>query len=463
MNDGASQIVANQIYDGLIRISSKLVLEPALAKSWITSKDGLTLTFHLRTDAKFHDGRAITAVDVVFSLTRAMSSAVVAKLYDCIERDMHGRPHIYAIGLHTVTITLKKPFPPILSVLAGVTAKILPDDFVRRNPKFFEAPIGSGPFQFVIRDDKKREIVLRGNASYYDGAPKISLMVLKESTLSQAVALTEVESTHEIVTPPLPARHEVFRTGKRLSSPVVATWVIGLNTRLPPLDRIEVRRALKTALEMDSFRKEFYPDAMPAYGYIPPGLPGYLHKKVSTPAKADASVLRNLPAIKVEIPDALESVDQMSAHLKNIARRAGIEIEVVPTPWDQLMNGYTAHRSAAFLVSMSVDYPDSEFLLQNFESKNADSFSGLKDPELDRLIHESRTAQDRVKREALHLKAVRRLESLAVAVNLFHPRQNLWVHECVQGLSPHLMGDIYLDYRKVQIDETCMNLKVAKR
>lgn len=464
MNDNASQVVANQIYDGLIRVSEKLILEPSIAKTWSTSKDGLTLTFQLHEGARFHDGNPVTASDVVFSLTRAMNSPVVGKLYDCIVRDQANQPRIKALGPKAVTIELKKPFPPILSVLSGVTAKILPRKKVEQNPGFFNAPIGSGPFRYVSRDEIAREVTLESFARYHDGVPKITRMILKEASLPASVALATQDDAHEIVNSHLPAHHAVFRKGRRISSPVVTTWMIGLNTRVQPFNKIEVRRTLKQALETDQFRKKFFPDAVQAFGYIPPGLPGYLKEPLFKPKSVPRTkAMESLPEIPIAIPDSLDSVNEMVSHLEDAARSAGIKINGKLTEWDQLIADYSAHKSAAFLVSMGVDYPDVEFLLQNFESTNLDSFSGVKDAELDRLIRASRLAQDRVTREQLHLKAVKHLESLAVTINLFHPRQNLWVHECVQGLKPHLMGDVYLDYRGVHIDQGCMNLKVARR
>ncbi len=467
MNDGASQTVANQIYDGLIRISERMDLEPAIAESWATSSDGRTITFHLRREAKFHDGSKVTSDDVVFSLARAIESPIVGSLYEYIARDSSGKPKLIAVDLQTVNVILKAPFPPILSVLTGVTAKILPRLLLQSNPKFFEAPIGSGPFRFVSRDETARSLTLAGDPHYYGGVPKIQTLVLKESSLPEAVSLARSGTASEIATHPLPFEHEVFRDGKRLTSPVVATWIIGLNIRIAPLNRLSVRLALKQALEDDSYRKRFYPDALPAYGYIPPGLPGHIGihraKPSATLSDSDRKTIQSLAPIVIQIPDALENVTGMAAHLEQTARMSGIKITVVPTQWDQLMDGYTKHTSQAFLVSMNMDYPDSAFLLQNAESTNPDNFSGLQDQELDRLVAKSRLVQDRVERDRIHTLAVKRFEDQAVTINLFHQRQNLWVHRCVSGLVPHLMGDIYLDYRQVHIDESCMKMKVANR
>ncbi len=58
-------------FSGLVSFDPQLNLTPDLAESWDVSDDGMTYTFHLRTNAKFHDGRAVTAPDFVYSLERA--------------------------------------------------------------------------------------------------------------------------------------------------------------------------------------------------------------------------------------------------------------------------------------------------------------------------------------------------------------------------------------------------------
>ena len=67
---GVEQDVLNQIYDTLMYYNpdGKHDPEPRIAESYEISEDGLDYTFHLRDDVKFHDGAAVTADDVVFSL-----------------------------------------------------------------------------------------------------------------------------------------------------------------------------------------------------------------------------------------------------------------------------------------------------------------------------------------------------------------------------------------------------------
>jgi len=104
---------------------------------------------------------------------------------------------------------------------------------------------------------------------------------------------------------------------------------------------------------------------------------------------------------------------------------------------------------------MNMDYPDAEFLLKNFESTSPDNFSGLKNKKLDLLLKATRRQQDRKKREALYLKALKLTEESAVTINLFHPRANYWISNCVEGFEPNILSDVYIDYSKVSLKSDC--------
>jgi ABC-type transport system substrate-binding protein len=62
-----------RVFSGLVSFDPQLNLTPDLAEKWDVSPDGMTYTFHLRQNAKFHNGRAVTAEDVLYSLERAAS------------------------------------------------------------------------------------------------------------------------------------------------------------------------------------------------------------------------------------------------------------------------------------------------------------------------------------------------------------------------------------------------------
>lgn len=462
MNDGASLVVGNLIYDGLLKFSPTLKLESAIAESWSTSKDGRTLTFKLRESAKFHDGTKIKAQDVVASLMRALSpESKVRKYFDCIlgadeKSGMAGNSLIglTAINEHTLRIILKYPFPPFLSVLAGATAKILPSKYLN-NPDFFKNPIGSGAFKYSGINVEKKEMTVVAFPEYYGNIPKISKMILKESSEEDALKMASNGEIQDLANWPLTSNNKAFLIGKKISSPVASTWIIGINTTKKPFNDLNIRQMFKMSIDTEGFRLKFYPDAIPASGYIPHGLPGSQVKfdlgiKAIKPPKSKISIV---------IPIELASAQEMKLFFESDLRKKGWNIEIVLMPWDQLMDGYAKKGHQAFLVSMNMDYPDAEFLLKNFESTSPDNFSGLKNKKLDLLLSKSRMQQDRKKRESLYREALKLTEESAVTVNLFYPRANYWVSKCVEGFQPNILSDIYIDYTKVSLNSNCVEKK----
>jgi len=199
--------------------------------------------------------------------------------------------------------------------------------------------------------------------------------------------------------------------------------------------------------------KKFYPDAKPAFGYIPPGFPG--HKRA---AKKHTLLEKTPPKdlIKIHVPQELAKSKEMAEFFEEQLKMKGWNVEVLLTKWGEMMKGYNEKSLQAFLVSMIVDYPDSEFLLNNFESTNTDNFSGIADKKIDRLIKESRKTQDRVKRQEIQKLLSERVNELTLTVNLFHSRAHYWVHDCVEDFRPNLLAVAYTDYRKVKFNQECL-------
>lgn len=461
MNDGASLIFSELVYEGLLRFTEDYGIQPAIANSWSTSSDGLVLTFKLNPNAKFHNGEAITAIDVKESLSRNVSpESLVYKFYDVIEgaKDYFARESESVTGIKvidnlTIEIHLEKPFPPILYVLAGGTAKILPSKLID-DKDFFKKPIGSGPFKVQQISDK--QIHLSKFYLYYGVEPKIPEIILELLDQEEAIAKASIGLIHDLSSWPMNGTENVFQTGKDISSIVADTWIIGLNTRIKPFDNLKTRRLFQASIDTEKFKNTFYPDAKPAFGYIPPAFPGHQTSKLNHEI---ATIEVPADEITIYIPQELARSQEMADFLEDELSKKGWNIKVLTLKWEEMMKGYNQKSLQAFMVSMIVDYPDPEFLLNNFESTNPDNFSGINDQKIDQLISDSRHTQDRIKRQNLQLALAKRVDELSLTVNLFHSRAHYWVHECVEGFKPNLLAVAYTDYRKVSLNQDCLKEK----
>lgn len=461
MNDTASLVVANLIYDGLLKFKPNLEIEGALAKSWSTSLDGKTITFHLKDNIYFHNGDEINADDVVESLKRAASkTSQVFKYYDAVvgAEEYHAGLNKEVVGLKsidrkTVQINLKYPFPPFISILAGATAKVLPKNLLAK-PDFFKSPIGSGMFAVEAINSETKELSLRRVSSYYGNKPEFEKMILKATTESEAKQLALLGKVHDIANFPLPASDPIFLSGKNISGPVAATWIIGLNSRVQPFKDIKLREAFIKSFDTDKFRKLFFSDAAQAFGYVPTGIYGH-KRKAETQATIKFENNAKKRKITIAVPEELAQAEEIKSFIENEWNSKGWQVTVQLIAWDKLMKGYVEHTHQAFLVSMNMDYPDTEFLLRNFESTNPDNFSGVNNKQLDQALKLARKEQDRKKRQSLYSEALKIIESESVTVNLFHPRANYWTNNCVNGFQTNILADVYIDYSSIKLDESC--------
>lgn len=445
MNDEPSLIASNLIYDGLVKFSPNLTIESAIAESWTTSLDGKTITFILRKDAKFHNGEKIEAKDVTYSLSRLSSSkSIVKNLYDCIQS-------VKEISPEKVSINLKWPYPPVFGILAGATSKILPMKYADQS-HFFDNPIGSGAYKTIKIDEQEKTILFEANNQYYLATPKLSSIILKEvSTEDEAKKLAKERKIDDLTHWPLTGNDSIFNYGQKFSSPVFETWIIGMVTNLKPFNDTEIRKSFRASFDQEKFRKKFYPDANPAWGYIPLGVSG----SRSVPIKKEQVGKISKMPIHIAIPKELSNSVEMKIYIENEFKSLGWNVTVDLTNWDELIGGYSTRKFQSFLLSMNMDYPDADFLLKNFESNNKDNFSAIKDAKLDKAIIKMRTINDKSKRLKAYEEAINIIDDLALTINVFHPKANSWVSKCVRGFEANLLSNVYIDYRTLHFDEAC--------
>ena len=282
--------VANQIFDGLVAFDAHLNVVPALAQSWSASRDGLVWTFHLRKGVQFHNGREMSAEDVVYSLSRLLDPAVGSRnspLLDKVKGAAEFRAGttkvlegIKAIDRYTVEVSLSEPFVPFISILGMAHTSIVPRDEVERlGPDFGTAPVGTGPFRFV-RWVRGQEILLEANKHYFGGRPaldRVRFVIFPGDTQSDMLKAFEQGELEE--SPLTPDRRKEFleaATYKVIRKPTLSLRLYGFNLERPPFQKREVRQAFNYAIDKIRLNQEVYGGRyVVARGILPPGMPGY--------------------------------------------------------------------------------------------------------------------------------------------------------------------------------------------
>ena len=170
------------VYSSLFRLGPDLTLQNDLATAVETSTDGKTYTIHLREDALWHDGKNVTADDVVFTIESIQSkdhNSPIAPTFQGVS--------VQKIDDKTVKFTLQKtPYAPFISSLTvGILPKHVWENIPAKTASFAEQqlkPVGSGPFKFeeIVTKKKTGEITsisFARNEEYYGQKAHLSNLV----------------------------------------------------------------------------------------------------------------------------------------------------------------------------------------------------------------------------------------------------------------------------------------------
>lgn len=241
--------VLQQIYRGLLTTDPE-TLAPVgdMAESWEVSEDGLVWTVRLREGLTFHDGTALTASDVVYSLNRIRDEATGATL----RSDLEPVESVEAVDDLTVRIALARPYGVLAAVLATpVWAAIVPEE----GGDLVAEPVGSGPFRFVGQIERT-SISLERFEDFHDPErpflDAVEFVVVPDESARVAALLSGQVDLLDAVSLPLAGQVEAAPGVSLLA--YESAWVdeFGMNTQRPPFDDVRVRRAIAMAIDKEA-------------------------------------------------------------------------------------------------------------------------------------------------------------------------------------------------------------------
>ena len=174
------------IHDALVRPYPGQKMGPSLAQSWEESEDGLTYTFKLRPELKFHNGDPVTADDVRFSFERYQGTGAQT-LKDHVSE-------VEIVDPLVVRFHLKEPWPDFMTFY-GTTATaagiVVPKKYLTEvgDDGFKRHPVGAGPYKFVSSKPGV-EVVLEADPGYWRRVPAVKTLVMRSIPDATTRALT---------------------------------------------------------------------------------------------------------------------------------------------------------------------------------------------------------------------------------------------------------------------------------
>jgi peptide/nickel transport system substrate-binding protein len=345
-------------YDDQGRLVPDLAMETPTVENGGISKDGRTVTYHLRPGVTWHDGAPFTADDLIFTWHAIMNprNEVPDRVgYEGIES-------IAKLNDLTIAVHLKRPYAPFIADFftpAGYdNFVILPRHLLARysdinRVPYNLAPVGLGPYR-VVHYEPDNLIKLDANPHYWRGAPglrEIDIRIVpNDNTLATLIRSHEIDFYYRVP-------HKVSRILHDLAgTTIVSSWFtrfidIGFNTTSPILSDVRVRQALAYATDKPALvQKVTYgadliadSDQPPSLWAYNPAVPHYAHDIARAAALLESAGWRMGPdgvrekngaRLRIGLAGAAGDITSLTTRevLQAQWRQVGVEAEIKSYP-----------------------------------------------------------------------------------------------------------------------------------
>jgi oligopeptide transport system substrate-binding protein len=448
------------VFSGLVMLDQNLNIRPDLAETWEVSGGGTIYTFKIRENARFHNGREVTAQDVAFSWERAASpelasDTVLTYLADIVgvrEKALGQAENISGVKVideKTLQVTIDAPKPYFLMKLTFPTSYVVDEENVSAGEEWARQPNGTGPYK--LTEWRSNEyIVYTANSDFYLGAPSIPYVVVKIyagddvrlfETGDIDVAGVGLYDVQRMLNPAEPMSRNLV-TGVNL-----CTSYVVFDATVPPFDDVNVRKAFSMAFDRQRYVDVLYRGvALPAVGLYPPGLPGFDYGLQGLPYDP-AQARELLKQSKYGGPEGLPEITYTNSGIGSyiggtVAALAemwqtnlGVTIKVENLDYnfyyEQIFSG---NHGQIFDGGWCADYPDPEnFADVLFHTGVPQNHGGYSNPELDALLEAARIEPDVTKRIAMYQEAERTIVNDAPVLFTTHSLSYELVQPYVKG------------------------------
>lgn len=426
INDVVSQRIANQIYEGLVKLDQKnLSIIPAIASRWEFNSDLTLWTFHIRSNVKFHDnacfpngkGRFVKASDIKYCFDKLCEDGDANAAFEITFKDkVKGANEYYASTKNkhplaggvsgviapddsTVVISLNSPFASFLNILSAPSGYIYPKEcFDKYGKAMSENCVGTGAFQ--IKNVVRGEVVMLeknneywkndeyGNKLPYLDFVKFSFLKEKKSEMLEfkrgnldMIFRLPIEMIPEIMGKLDDAKNRKV-SFEIQSVPALSVYYNGMLCTGPTFNKKEVRLAFNYAVDRQKLVDyTLQGEGIPGiYGIVPPvdcfkdagynfkDLKGFnFNPKLAKEylAKAGYPNGKGFPKVALQINSAGGERNIQIAEViqKSLKENLNIDLEISTVTFAEHIDAYQSGKVEFFRTSWIADYPDPETFL----------------------------------------------------------------------------------------------------
>jgi len=402
----------SNIYETLVSFDVDMQFVPMLCTGY-SNVTNRTWRFYIRPGVKFHNGKTLSAEDVIYSLGRARNHR--ASVYKSM---LAGIDSIRKVDSLTVEISTAKPCPNLINTLTMIS--IIP---AQSDP--VEKPVGTGPYSIAVFNG--RDILyLDKFKSYWGEEPffnKAEFHIIKDDSLRVEKLLSGKMDVDANVMENYRTRLSGDSKVTLVTKPGATITILGLNTSGKsndnPLSDIRLRQAISLAINRrEMVTKACHGHAVPANQIATQAIFGY-DPNLSEIEQNIEKARRLIHPLKTSDPIKLTIKVSTAAWfegqiLAEFLAPIGIKLTVDTLSWTELYNSIESGQAKFYLMGFAYSFGDASELLNDMvhSKSGAQDFgvrnlAGYINPKLDQIIEQADREFDPVRRKQLLQEAIR--------------------------------------------------------
>ena len=399
---GTREVLFN-VYEGLVKPDTKGNLVPAVASEYLISDTGDTFTFTLRDGVLFHDGNAVTAKDVVYSIKRAAGLETGTPLIDGFGAVVS----VEATDDKTVVVKLNEPN---IEFLALFTAAIIPDG----NDPTSEV-IGTGPFKFVSRSPQEN-IILEKFDGYWGTAPYVDSVTYKIIDNAETLVMSLKSGAVDLVAHLTSAQVNELGDGFTIAEGTMnLVQAVYLNNAVEPFNNVKVRQALSYAINRQDIMNYLADGRGAAVGSsMYPAFAKYFRTELVDYYSYDVEKAKQLLTdagypdgfeMDITVPSNYQPHVDTAEVIAQQLKAVGVSVNIKSVDWETWLNNvYLGRDYQSTVIGVDASMMTARAMLERFTSDSGSNFTNFSDPEYDSTFKEAIACTDDAQQVELYGK-----------------------------------------------------------
>lgn len=484
VSDNVSTGIALSLFEGLLAPDPKGgAPRPGVAKSWETSADRRTYTFHLRENARWSNGDPVTAQDFVYSWTRVLdpttASSYVFIMYPIknakayYEGTLKDRSQLgfKALDSHTLQVKLENPTPYFIELVSYVTLNPVHQATVEAHgPRWVhpEHMVSNGPFKMTEWSPNKQITVVK-NEHYWDASsvriPGIHFLAVEDR--DTALKMYDSGQLDVLWNPPESKVPSLMSRPDFEFTPLLATYYYEINTLRPVFQDPRIRRALSYAINRRELCEKYLQKTkLPSVTLVPPYISGYKspqgvgfdpEKAKKLLAEAGYTDPKTFPTISITY-NTQESHKLIAQVIQSMWKNhLGINVTLQNEEFKSFLKTMRTKNFDIGRSGWAGDYADPNTFMEIYLSDSSQNQAGWKNDTYDQLVTMAWSEADTQKRIQYFQDAEKILLNEAPLIPLYTNTMAYLVQPYVSGYYPN-PKDVH-DFKGISLDENLLAKK----